>query len=150
MNIIERIDEYLSANGFPHHIDEDGEIVVTYLGRTIICGHDEDDEMYVRFIMPVIYEIEDNENDEAAAEYIYLLKVCNRITAVRKCVKAFVANNKVHLNIECYFDPDSNFEQNIKRIFSILNETYFDFHSIMSNNNDDNDNDNDDDNDDNE
>ncbi len=127
MNIIERVDEYLTENGLPHHIDEDGDMLITYQGYDLLLDNPGEDDEYFHLQMLNVYILDTDENDnveEDSEEYIKILKLCNKITKTNKVMKAFIYGNMVILSMEIHISDDAKIDIILERCLNQCIETF--------------------------
>ena len=77
--------EYLKSEGYSPKIDQDGDVLFKYEGRTYYIPIDEDDPEFFIVVYPNFWEVESNAEKELA------LKIAHKVTDTTKMAK-------VHLN----------------------------------------------------
>lgn len=115
MDIIERIREYLSEEGYRPKVDEDGDIQFKAQGLTLWCTGDKDDPQYFRIIMPNIYTVEGNRTK--------VLEAINTVCRDRKVVKAFLVENSLWIAVELFASEDSNVGEYFDRLVNVVLQT---------------------------
>lgn len=103
--------EWLSSEGYKYDADHDGDIHFKYQGHHLFFTTDDDDS-FLRIIMPNIYEEEGN--------HIKVLEACNTITRDIKVVKAFVVDGHMWLSIEMFIDSTPELSDFCERCCDIL------------------------------
>ena len=106
------ITEWLSSEGYKHDVDSDGAVLFRYQGKNMICPADDEDPLFLRILMPGIYEIE---GDRTKA-----LEAINSVCFDRKVVKAFAYENTVHLSIEILIDTTPDLDDFFERCCDML------------------------------
>lgn len=93
MTGIDYLEKWLTEEGFRSNKNSYGELFFKYEGVPIVCLFDGDNKVYIRLVLPNLYEIKDDR--------IKVLEIINLINSERKFVKAYIEkNNKVWLSID--------------------------------------------------
>lgn len=112
MTTTDLVKEWLANEGYKSTIDEDGDIQFRYQGAWMYTALDKDDPLYLKIIMPQIYELQDDR--------IKVLETLNDLNARIKAMKGFIVENNVHLCIEMYIDSSPEIEDFFERCLDIL------------------------------
>lgn len=112
MTTAELAKNWLHEQGYKCNLDDDGDAVFKYEGANMYVAVDKDDPLFLKIVMPVIYEVEDN--------YSKVLEAANKVCAKIKVLKAIVINNKVHLVIEMFVDTTPEVDDFFERCCDIL------------------------------
>lgn len=116
MAIIDQILEYLKKEGL-QPVKEDFGIIFKYQMITFIILDSEDDEYFLRIIMPGIMDVDSNNRMD-------VLDACNKVTAGVKIAKAYINDgddeSEVWLSVEQLLDQDPRFEDIIPRSLNTL------------------------------
>ncbi|MFH2123992.1 MAG: hypothetical protein ABIJ50_10985 [Pseudomonadota bacterium] len=104
----EKIQEFLEEEGFRPKIDDDGDIMFKYEGKTYIIQFDEDDALFIRLMLPNFWEL-DSDSEKAQATKISL-----EITRQVKVAKVFSVEDRMWSSAELFL-PN---EESIKPIFN--------------------------------
>lgn len=108
----ELVKNWLAAEGFKCTIDADGDAQFKYQGLWMLATMDSDDPLYLKILLPRIYEI-DNDREK-------VMEILNGMNTRIKCMKGFIAENSVHLCIEMYVDSSPEVEDFLERCLEIL------------------------------
>ena len=113
MKTSDLVKDWLAREGFRATIDDDGDLQFKYQGFTMWVTPDEKDPLFLRIILPNIYEV--NEENRAA-----VLEALNKVNCDLKAVKGYVVGENVWLSIEMYIDASPEIEDFIERCLDIL------------------------------
>jgi len=108
---------WLTAEGFRHEIDKDGDVHFRYNGKHLYFTPDED-ENYFRIIMPNVYQLQDNREK--------VLEVCNQINKDYKVLKTYLVEDRLWLSIEIFVDSTPEVGDFFERCCNILDYGYHD------------------------
>jgi len=111
---ISTIREILAEEGFRPDIDEDGDITFKYQGYSILIMPDEDDELYLRFVLPNFWPIESEAEREQAVETS--VKVTRRV----KAAKVFPVKDQMWATVEIFLSSEKCLKDVLDRILSVL------------------------------
>ena len=81
--------------------------------RNFFIEYDQEDEQYLRVIMPGIYEVDEN-------NLVDVLTAANVVDRDRKVVKCFVLDEDVHVATELLIDATPNLEDIVPRALGML------------------------------
>ena len=112
MTTAELAKNWLQSQGFRCNLDEDGDAVFKYQGANMFVSVDEDDPLFMKLVMPHIYEVEGNLEQ--------VLKAANAVNSRIKAVKCIVIENNVHLVIEMFVDSTPEMDDFFERCCDIL------------------------------
>ena len=113
MNAIESIKAWLANEGYKATPDDEGGVIFKYQGFTMWAMHDERDPLFLRIVMPNIYEVGENR--------LQVFEALNIVNDNIKSVKGFISgNNQVWLAIEMYLDTSPEVEDFMERCLEIL------------------------------
>ena len=109
----DRIASYLTAQGLQPTVNEFGVNFKYQLKNFWVLTYD-DDEQYLRLIMPGIMDVDQNNRSD-------VLEACNKVSAGMKVAKCYISeNDDVWLACEQLLDSDPNFNDVIPRSLKIL------------------------------
>lgn len=112
MTTAELAKNWLQEQGFKCNLDQDGDAIFKYEGANMYVSVDKDDPLFLKIVMPSIYEVENNYSNVLEA----VNKVCTRI----KVIKALLVKNRVHLVIEMFVDTTPEVDDFFERCCDIL------------------------------
>lgn len=112
MTTAELAKSWLNSQGFRCNLDEDGDAFFKYEGANMYVSVDKQDPLFLKIVMPSIYEVENN--------YVKVLEAVNKVTAQIKVVKALLIQNRVHLVIEMFVDTTPEVDDFFERCCDIL------------------------------
>lgn len=112
MTTAELAKNWLNSQGFKCNLDEDGDAFFKYEGANLYVSVDKNDPLFLRIIMPGIYEID---NDRAK-----VLEAVNKVNTERKAIKALLVGDRVHLAIEMFIDSTPEIDDFFERCCDIL------------------------------
>lgn len=112
MTTAELAKNWLQEQGFKCNLDQDGDAIFKYEGANMYVSVDKDDPLFLKIVMPSIYEVENNHSKVLEA----VNKVCTRI----KVIKALLVQNRVHLVIEMFVDTTPEVDDFFERCCDIL------------------------------
>lgn len=110
---IELIKQWLTNEGYKSEIDSDGDLVFRFQGANLICPASTDDPLYLQIIMPGIYTFNNGER-------VKVLEAISSLCRERKCVKAFVAGEDLHLSLEMLIDTSPEIDDFFERGCTML------------------------------
>lgn len=106
------IRQYLASEGLQPEEKSYG-FYFRYQMRNFFIEHDEDDDQYLRIIMPGIYEAnEDN--------MLEVLQACNEVDNGRKVIKCYVSDGDVDLAAELLVDQTPDLKDIVPRALGML------------------------------
>jgi len=106
------VKEWLSSEGYKATIDGDGDVKFKYQGLPMWATTDENDKLFLRIIMPGIYQVSDDRGK--------VLEIMNQINMDLKIIKCFVVEDKVWLSVEMFVDSSPEIEDFFERCLDIL------------------------------
>ena len=112
MTAVDLVKNWLAEEGFKGFFDEDGDLQFKYQGFNFLVTRDNDDPLFLRVIMPKIYEID--------IDLMEVYKALNDINAGYKAVKGYIVGNYVWLSIEMYVDSSPEIVDFFERCLDIL------------------------------
>lgn len=112
MNASDLVENWLKEQGFRSEKDEDGDLRFRYEGVGLFCCKDDDDDRFLRIIMPNIYDV-DGDREK-------VLEAINTICRDIKAIKAFLLNDKLWLSLEMFIDTTPDIDDFIGRCLDIL------------------------------
>ena len=113
----EEIAAYLQAQGLKPKVEDFG-VYFQYKMRNFWFLTDDEDEQYLRLVMPGIMDVDKNNLDD-------VLKACNKVTKDVKIAKCFVSENSdVWIACEQLLDQDPKLEDVIPRSLRIMIGAY--------------------------
>ena len=114
------IRQYLASEGLQPEEKSYG-FYFRYQMRNFFIEYDEDDDQYLRIIMPGIYEAnEDN--------LLEVLQACNEVDQSRKVIKCYVSDEDVDLAAELLVDETPILGDIVPRVLGMLlggQETFY-------------------------
>lgn len=110
---IELIKQWLTNEGYKSEIDSNGNLVFKYQGANLICPAGTDDPLYLQIIMPCIHTFN-------SGERVKVLEAISLLCRERKCVKAFVAGENLHLSLEMLMDTSPEVDDFFERCCDML------------------------------
>ena len=114
MNLKELTQEYLRKEGFCPEETEFG-LYFKCEGKNFLLIYDDDDEQYFRLMMPCIFEMTDENEDE-------VYRAMNEVNSSVKVIKAYImCENEVWLGFEVLVDTTPVVGDFIPRAISMLN-----------------------------
>ena len=108
----EDIGKYLASEGLQPQ-ERDFGYYFRYQMRNVFIEYDQEDEQYLRVIMPGIYEVDEN-------NLVDVLTAANVVDRDRKVVKCFVLDEDVHVATELLIDATPNLEDIVPRALGML------------------------------
>lgn len=108
----EDIGKYLASEGLQPQ-ERDFGYYFRYQMRNFFIEYDDEDEQYLRIIMPGIYEVDEN-------NLVDVLTAANVVDRDRKVVKCFVLDEDVHVATELLIDATPNLEDIVPRALGML------------------------------
>ena len=108
----EDIGKYLASEGLQPQ-ERDFGYYFRYQMRNFFIEYDQEDEQYLRVIMPGIYEVDEN-------NLVDVLTAANVVDRDRKVVKCFVLDGDVHVATELLIDATPNLEDIVPRALGML------------------------------
>ena len=108
----EDIGKYLASEGLQPQ-ERDFGYYFRYQIRNFFIEYDDEDEQYLRIIMPGIYEVDEN-------NLVDVLTAANVVDRDRKVVKCFVLDEDVHVATELLIDATPNLEDIVPRALGML------------------------------
>lgn len=112
MTTAELAKNWLQEQGFKCNLDQDGDAIFKYEGANMYVSVDKDDPLFLKIVMPSIYEVENN--------YSKVLEAVNKVCARIKVIKALLVQNRVHLVIEMFVDTTPEVDDFFERCCDIL------------------------------
>lgn len=112
MTTAELAKNWLQEQGFKCNLDQDGDAIFKYEGANMYVSVDKDDPLFLKIVMPSIYEVENN--------YSEVLEAVNKVCARIKVIKALLVQNRVHLVIEMFVDTTPEVDDFFERCCDIL------------------------------
>ena len=103
---------YLSNEGFQPQETDFG-FVFKFKELTFVIFWDDDDNQYLKLVLPSIYNVNDNNRDDA-------LVAANQVNIEWKVIKAVVHSDEVWVVAEQLIDKDPNLSDLIPRTIQIL------------------------------
>ena len=79
MTTAELAKNWLQEQGFKCNLDQDGDAIFKYEGANMYVSVDKDDPLFLKIVMPSIYEVENNYSKVLEA----VNKVCTRIKVIK-------------------------------------------------------------------
>lgn len=108
----EDIGKYLASEGLQPQ-ERDFGYYFRYQMRNFFIEYDQEDEQYLRVIMPGIYEVDEN-------NLVDVLTAANVVDRDRKVVKCFVLDEDVHVATELLIDATPNLGDIVPRALGML------------------------------
>ena len=108
----EDIGKYLASEGLQPQ-ERDFGYYFRYQMRNFFIEYDQEDEQYLRVIMPGIYEVDEN-------NLVDVLTAANVVDRDRKVVTCFVLDEDVHVATELLIDATPNLEDIVPRALGML------------------------------
>jgi hypothetical protein len=119
-------EKFLREEGFLPRIDEDGDVIFKFEGRTLFISVQESDAQYFRIVMPSFWEIDDE------AELIQALRAANEINRKIKVATIVIQGDKdVSSNAEMFIEREPDLEQFFLRTVKVLVQAASDFSDLM-------------------
>jgi hypothetical protein len=105
---------FLAGEGYPHEIDNDGDVLFKCEGRSYFILISENDHEYFKLVFPGFWSI-DNDAERERVERAALLA-----TADTKVAKVYPVGDNVWATIELFCMPPENFKAVFRRSMSAL------------------------------
>lgn len=120
------VKDFLATEGFRPNIDEDGDIFFKYEGKTLVVDSYENDQAFIRVMLPNVWTIESDDERNKAYR-------CTSITTREyKLAKVFVTpNDDVSLSIELLLPSEQDFINIFGRCLSIITSAHQSFVQAM-------------------
>lgn len=112
MNASDLVENWLKEQGFKNERDDDGDLRFKYQGVNLFCCKDDNDQQFLRIIMPGIYQIDGDRTK--------VLEAINTICCDLKAIKAFIVQDHLWLAIEMFIDSTPDIDDFIERCLNIL------------------------------
>ncbi len=112
MTTAELAQNWLRNQGFRCNLDEEGDAIFKYEGANMFVSVDKDDPLFLKIVMPTIYEVTD--------DYAKVLEAVNTVTSKVKVLKAMLIGGRVHLSIEMFVDTTPEVDDFFERCCDIL------------------------------
>jgi hypothetical protein len=123
--IRDEIFEYLANEGLRPQKEDFG-IFFRYQMLNFIIHWDEEDDHFIRFSIPNIFDVDDNNR-------LDVLMVCNALNMERKVIKAITAQESVWITAEQLLDQTPVYDDIIPRTLGMLLEARADFYEKLKN-----------------
>ena len=104
---------YLQSEGLQPRIDDDGDIAFKYQMLNFCFLIDEDDNQFMRLVLPNIFGVDDNNRQE-------VLQACNAVSLGIKVAKAVILRQNVWIMCEQLVDSTPNYGDIVPRSLRIL------------------------------
>lgn len=117
--------DWLSAEGYPVRVDEDGDLMLKIEGMTYFIILDEDDETYFTLVFPSFWPIE-SEDERRKAERAAL-----EVTSSVKVAKVFIRKDQMFATIELFCPSPEAATAVVPRSIRALQRAVRDFVKIM-------------------
>jgi hypothetical protein len=125
-SIIAELKNFMVEEGYAPNIDDDGDLVFKFEGRTYCLIVNEDDTMFYRLVFPNFWPIESEE--ERANVEIASLAVCKDT----KVAKVFAVRDNVWASIELFCHKPSSFTGVFRRSLGALQTAANSFRQKMN------------------
>lgn len=113
----EELIAYLKAQGLQPEVEDFG-IFFRYQMRNFWFLTDDEDQQYLRLIMPGIMDVDENNR-------LDVLEACNMVSKDIKVAKCFISDNSdVWISCEQLLDADPKFDDILPRSLNILLASY--------------------------
>jgi len=112
---INKIQGVLTEEGFRPDIDEDGDLIFKYEGNVFFIELDEDDDSFVKLVLPNFWEIESEAEREAAC------KAALDATAQIKVAKVFPIENQMFSSAELFLPSEESLVPVLSRLLEVVN-----------------------------
>lgn len=117
------IGAYLTSEGLRPQETDFG-YVFEYQNLTFFIFWDDNDDQYLKIALPGIYNVDDNNRDDALA-------AANEVNKEWKVIKAVVTDDEVWVVAEQFVDKDPNLSDLVPRTITILMEGRVSFYEHM-------------------
>lgn len=117
------IGAYLTSEGLRPQETDFG-YVFEYQNLTFFIFWDDNDDQYLKIALPGIYNVDDNNRDDALA-------AANEVNKEWKVIKAVVTDDEVWVVAEQFVDKDPNLSDLVPRTITILMESRVSFYEHM-------------------
>ena len=107
-----KLGEYLTKAGYSSE-EEDYGFIFKHKNLTFYILWDDEDDQYIRLMLPNIYNVDDNNRIKA-------IKAANEVNIEWKVIKALVFSENVWVAAEQLIDKDPNLADMIPRTLQIL------------------------------
>ena len=114
--------DYLKTEGFQIVVEKEGHCAFKYQGKIYFIENEAEDEMFLRFVLPKFYHIDDEE------EEIKALRIINRILYEKKALKlSFDSEKDMWATVELFIDKNTDLPPIIDRSLDIISSFSFQF-----------------------
>lgn len=114
---------YLASEGLRPQDTEFG-YIFEYDKLTFFVFWDDDDDQYLKLALPGIFDVNDNNRDDA-------LVAVNEVNKEWKVIKAVVTDDDVWVAAEQFVDKDPNFSDIVPRTIKILTQGRLSFYDHL-------------------
>lgn len=104
---------FLKEQGLMPQVMDNGNLVFKYQMRTFVYVENDEDDRYLQFVMPGIFDVTDDNRDVA-------LMAANATCTRVKIAKAIVTDDDVCIFAECFLDTTPVLEDMVPRLLDIL------------------------------
>lgn len=114
--------DYLKTEGFRIMAEKENYCAFKHQGKIYSIENEAKDEMFLRFVLPNFYHIDDEE------EEIKALRIINRISHERKAIKlSFDSEKDMWATVELFIDKNTDLPPIINRSLDIISDFSFQF-----------------------
>ncbi len=113
---IEKIKDLLEEEGFRPKVNDDGDVIFKYEGKTYVVQFDEDDQYFIRVILPNFWVLESDTEKAIATKTAY------EITRQIKVAKVFSVGDRMWSSAELFFPNEESIKPLFDRILSVVSE----------------------------
>lgn len=114
--------DYLKTEGFRIMAEKENHCAFKYQGKIYFIENEAKDEMFLRFVLPNFYHIDDEEEEVKA------LRIINRISREKKAIKlSFGSEKDMWATVELFIDKNTDLPPIIDRSLDIISNFSFQF-----------------------
>lgn len=106
--------DHLASEGFPAHLDADGDIAFKCEGFAYVLCFDADDAAYGKLVVPNVWSI------DSEAELAQVLTALDNINRKMKVVKGHTQRDQVWFTVELWLDDQSQWKRFLPRAIRAL------------------------------
>jgi len=117
--------EFLAQQGYRPQIDEDGDVIFKFEGKTLFMAVQAEDPQYFTVVLPKAWSVQDSK------ERTQVLIAANYANATSKVAKVFVIQDEVWVAVELFLDDPMDFRKLFPRSISAIQTTVNQFVAKM-------------------
>lgn len=117
-NILQLCKDWLAANSIRYSDNNEGNLMFAIQTLGVLGMWSEKDPAYLRFVAPVRYKAQNEE------QRLKMLEICDTVTMQRKIAKVFMSDNSAYISVELLVQPEFNARLIMPRVLDITVAAY--------------------------